>query len=129
MTLPGKAWPTGTAGRIGNTLKQKGARSYESLFTFADGTARDAIFHKVYYPGQDTSSGGIAGCFMDITELRQTERILRESERKLRIRNRIAEIFLTASDEDMYKLVLEAILEVTKSRYGLFGFLDEGGIS
>ncbi len=108
-------------------LIRKGARSYESLFTFADGTARDAIFHKVFYPGRDASSGGIAGCFMDITEMRQTERILRESDRKLRIRNRITEILLTASDEDMYTLVLEAVLEVTKSRYGLFGYLDEDG--
>ena len=63
----------------------------------------------------------------DITERKQAEESLRESERKLSIRNKIAEIFLTTPEDEMYGEVLSVILESMESEYGVFGYIDEDG--
>jgi len=60
-------------------------------------------------------------------ELAQANEALRQSERKLAIRNRIATIFLTVPDEEMYGEILQVILEVIKSKYGIFGYINEDG--
>ncbi len=52
---------------------------------------------------------------------------LARSERELRIRTRIAEIFLTVADDDMFAEVLEVVLEALASSYGVFGYVDERG--
>ncbi|MBW1733567.1 MAG: response regulator [Deltaproteobacteria bacterium] len=61
----------------------------------------------------------------DITERKLTEEALRKSERKLRIYNEISNIFFLASQEDMYSEILKKIREVTESRVGIFGYIDE----
>ena len=74
--------------------------------------------------------GGLIGVLEiahDITAKAQTEEALRESERRLSIKNRIAHILLTVPDEEMYGEVLHVILEATGSRYGIFGYIDEKG--
>ena len=63
----------------------------------------------------------------EIGERRRAEETLRDSERKLEIRNRIAHIFLTEPDEEIYGDVLQVILSAAKSRYGVFGYIDENG--
>ena len=63
----------------------------------------------------------------DITERKQAEEALRRSERELYIRNKIATIFLTIPDDEMYGEVLQAILEAMESKYGIFGYIDENG--
>ena len=60
-------------------------------------------------------------------ERMRTEEDLRKSSHELAIRNRITEIFLTASDSEMYEKVLQVILEVMESRHGIFGYLDADG--
>jgi len=52
---------------------------------------------------------------------------LRESEHDLKIRDRIAEIFLTTSSEDMYGEVLKVILDAMESPYGTFAYINEDG--
>ncbi|MHC5074629.1 MAG: sensor histidine kinase [Planctomycetota bacterium] len=69
----------------------------------------------------------ILGTITDITLLKQAEKALRKSERELAIRNKIAEIFLTVPDEQMYTEVLHVILEAMESRHGVFGYIDENG--
>jgi len=69
----------------------------------------------------------ITGLAMDITERKETEEALLESERELLTTNRIAQILLTVPDDQMYADVLQVILEATDSKYGIFGYIDESG--
>jgi len=110
-----------------------GGRGKAGLFTFsgdlvllsrdgreipieAKGTALSAI---------QGASAGVALALHDITERVRFEEALRRSEKSLAVKNHIANIFLTISDEDMYGEVLNLILKTMKSRYGFFGYLDE----
>ena len=63
----------------------------------------------------------------EITERKRAETALQQSEKELTIRNRIAEIFLTIADEQMYYEVLKIVLEVMESEFGIFGYIDEKG--
>lgn len=61
----------------------------------------------------------------DITDRKRAQEALKRSERELSIRNRIANIFLTFGDDQVYAEVLRVVLEVMESRYGFFGYIDE----
>ena len=60
-------------------------------------------------------------------QLRASEQTIRKSEQELTIRNKIANIFLTIPDEDMYEEVLPVVLETLESKFGVFGYIDEEG--
>jgi len=49
------------------------------------------------------------------------------AENDLVIQHRIAQIFLTRSDEEMYDSVLRVVLDLLRSPFGVFGYLDEAG--
>ncbi len=70
---------------------------------------------------------GIVGISRDITERKKATEELKDRERELSIRNRIADIFLTVPDEQMYAEVLDVILEVMESKFGTFGYFAENG--
>jgi len=55
------------------------------------------------------------------------EEALRHSEKEKTIRNQIASIFLTIPDEEMYGEVLDFVLRVMNSRFGIFGYIGEKG--
>ncbi len=63
----------------------------------------------------------------DITERKRTEDALRKSEREAGIMKRIAETFLTTSDEKTYGDVLDIVLEAMGSQFGTFAYIDENG--
>ncbi|MBM3157646.1 MAG: PAS domain S-box protein [Chloroflexi bacterium] len=62
-----------------------------------------------------------------VIEHKKEMEALRQSQRELAIHNRIAQIFLTVPDDEMYGEVLAVILEAMQSKYGVFGYLDEDG--
>jgi PAS domain S-box-containing protein len=64
---------------------------------------------------------------LEITDKKRTEEDLRESERQLRIQNKIADIFLTRTNEEMYREILGVVLDVMESQFGIFGYIDEEG--
>jgi GAF domain-containing protein len=45
----------------------------------------------------------------------------------LKIEKQITDIFLTESDEEVYKKGLQTILDVMESKYGIFGYIDKNG--
>lgn len=57
----------------------------------------------------------------------QANKKVLESQRDLIVRNRIADIFLTSSETDMFSDVLDTILEIMASKYGFFGYINEDG--
>jgi signal transduction histidine kinase/DNA-binding response OmpR family regulator len=63
----------------------------------------------------------------EITERKHAQEALKESESELKIKNRIADIFLSVPDDKMYAGVLEVVLEAMESRFGFFGYIDEKG--
>ncbi len=69
----------------------------------------------------------MAGTVVDITEYKAAERSIRERERDLSIRNRIAEVFLTVRDGEAYQKVLDLARYVTASGEGVFGYRAGGG--
>jgi PAS domain S-box-containing protein len=64
---------------------------------------------------------------IDITERKRAEEALRRSEERQAILNRISLVFLTLPDAEMYAEVLNIVLEVTASKFGVFGFIAENG--
>jgi PAS domain S-box-containing protein len=77
----------------------------------------------IAYHGEPATLGFIR----DITGRKQTEEALRQSERNLKIRDKINSIFLTYPDEKMYEKVLKVILKIMGSEFGTFGYFDEDG--
>ncbi|MBN1912330.1 MAG: GAF domain-containing protein [Pirellulales bacterium] len=64
---------------------------------------------------------------IEILQRGRTEERLRQSERELAVRNRIANVFLTVPDNQIYAEVLKIVLDATRSRLGIFGYIDEDG--
>jgi len=64
----------------------------------------------------------------DITERKRTEQKLHLSEARLALKNRLVNIFLTVSDDQMFGKVLEIVLQSVNSECGLFGYIDEQGV-
>lgn len=67
------------------------------------------------------------GSSADITERKRAEESTGQSQRELALKTRFATIFLTLSEREIFAAVLEAVLEHTQSREGIFGYMDEDG--
>ena len=76
-----------------------------------------------------TSSGHLISLAIarDITKRKRAEDALRESEDKLKIQNQIADIFLTRTDNEMYEEILNVVVNVMASKFGVFGYIDKKG--
>ena len=77
--------------------------------------------------GPDGEFAGYRGIDRDITERKRTEEALQQSEREKAILNQIANVFLTIPDEKIFEGVLAVILKAFKCRYGVFGYIGDGG--
>ncbi len=77
----------------------------------------------------DTTSGitGPSTIAREATGRRRVEKELRQSARRETILNRIANVFLTVSDEEMYGNVLGIVLSAMESKFGFFGFIADNG--
>jgi len=65
-------------------LKNPGVESHEAMIPHADGTTHEVVAYNATFFNNDGSLGGLVGVMMDITELRQVERLLRNSEERFR---------------------------------------------
>ena len=66
---------------------------------------------------------------IDITERRHTQDELQRQQRIISLNNRVAQAFLTSEGDDLYKNVLDVLLDAFGSPYGLFGYIDSQGRS
>ena len=116
-----------TAKQIASTIEKQGWWEGEIVNKRKDGTK----FTSYSTVSAVKDKGGEITSFVstqhDITERIRAEGALQRSERELTIRNRIADIFLTTPDNEMYGEVLQVLLEVMESKYGIFGYIDEAG--
>ena len=69
----------------------------------------------------------VTGIVIDITDRMQAEQQLERSRWQLSLLNRVATIFLTESEADMYADVLDVVREALDSRFGFFGYINEDG--
>ena len=49
------------------------------------------------------------------------------NDQELNIKDRISQIFSTLQGDDVYAEVLKVLLEVTGSKHGIFGYINEEG--
>jgi signal transduction histidine kinase len=61
------------------------------------------------------------------SDRKQLEEELRESERRQSMMHRIAEIFVSVPDDQMYGDVLQIVLEAMESPHGTFAYINEHG--
>ncbi|MGD8449163.1 MAG: PAS domain S-box protein, partial [Desulfobacterales bacterium] len=69
----------------------------------------------------------IFGLVFALIRLGQARDALRKNEDKLIIRNQIASTFLTVPDNEMYGAVLDIVLDILESKYGVFGYINDDG--
>ena len=78
-----------------------------------------------------SGSDGIIQSFirkiLNVTERKRMEEAPQHAQRRLDTKNQIANIFLTVPDDEMYGEVLRVILKAMRSRYGVFGYINELG--
>ncbi|MEW6236310.1 MAG: PAS domain S-box protein [Candidatus Omnitrophota bacterium] len=92
-----------------------------------DGSPIDySIYASPLHDAEGRITGNVA-VMVDITERKRADEALRRSEKRKTILNEIANVFLTIPDEEMYGCVLDVVLRVMKSPFGIFGFIGENG--
>ncbi len=110
------------------TVFETGARqSCEVKLLPQDGPPFYATLESQRAPCTQGSALSCRTAMRDITERRQAEAALKQSERELSLKNRIAHIFLTTQDDAIYDAVLGVVLQALNSKCGIFGYLEENG--
>ena len=92
-----------------------------------DGELRTVHTTKVPLRDEKGDVIGIMGIFWDITEQNRAVENLKKQEYNMTIRDRISRIFLYTPDENMFDEILNVIMDVTESKMGIFGYIDEDG--
>jgi len=71
--------------------------------------------------------GRFAAVFSDITQRKRMEKKLRKENREIALANRVLEVFVKETGDDLYDKALSIVLEGMESRHGAFGYIDEQG--
>lgn len=85
-----------------------GIQRYESLVKNAQGALRNVLFNKAIFTDCQGNSKGLIGTILDITEIRQTEAALKESEGRVRAKLEA----VLSPDGDLDELDLADIIDV-----------------
>lgn len=71
----------------------------------------------------------IVACKLEqkLREIEEAKARIEQSERRTTILNRIAQLFLTIPDDEVFGEVLTVVLEVMDSRFGIYGYISDHG--
>lgn len=95
-------------------LKNPGKQFYQWKMRHSDGTIRDVMFNKATYPNTEGDLAGIVGVMVDITDLKQTERALKENEEKYRLLvENSSDVIWTMSLDGHFTFVTPAVEELS----------------
>jgi PAS domain S-box-containing protein len=71
--------------------------------------------------------GYMEDVIIDITEQKKAEERLLRQQKAISLNNRIANVFLTSSGNDIFSNTLDVVLGALESPFGYFGYIDEEG--
>ena len=74
-----------------------------------------------------TEHGYMEDVVIDITQQKESEGKLLKQQKAILLNNKIATVFLTSLENDIFADTLDVILETLQSPYGYFGFIDTDG--
>ncbi|MBF0163478.1 MAG: PAS domain S-box protein [Magnetococcales bacterium] len=101
--------------------REKGVNgTIEYRIVHRDGTIRWVINSFSWEKNVDGQLEALNGVLYDITERKHAERMLL-------VESRISHIFATVADNELFEHVLESVLEIMDTPFGLFGYLAEDG--
>lgn len=80
-----------------------------------------------YLVKDDLSGGLLVRALYYAIERSRVQQELRQTQRELELRNRLAEILLTAPDSQMFEQALAVLLEAAGSRHGALAYIDGDG--
>jgi len=80
-----------------------------------------------YTPEDEAQVQSFLGNAQILIERKNNEEILNFQQKTITLNNKIANVFLTSSEDDIFADVLDVILETLQSPFGYFGFIDNDG--
>jgi PAS domain S-box-containing protein len=99
--------------------QRPGRQSYEIRVAARDGRMRDTIYYKATLPAPDGGVAGLIGTIVDITERKQAESALRESEERFR------RTFELAGSGIAHVALDGRFLRVNRSLCGILGYSEK----
>ncbi len=112
--------------RLNVQIDQRGMGTTEVAWCRKDGRRVDILLSAAPMVPNDLE-GEFTIIATDITDRKLAEEALTRQQRSIRLNNRIANVFLTASHNEVFADVLDVILIALDSRFGFFGYIDEAG--
>ncbi len=116
-----RTWMMSEMVALGNDFRDE-----ETVITCKDGRKRVISWSNISgqhpIPGWYTWAVGV-----DVTERNIAMENLKRSWDENELRQRIANVLLTFPEEDVYSGVLDILLDITRSVFGYFGYIDDHG--
>ena len=106
-------------------IRIRGRTRYDAAFITKNGEKLNVVVAANFLNADDEQL--VCSFVRDVTEQKRTLDQLNMREYELSIHKKIAEIFLTNNDENVYNDVLTVLLPALESPFGLFGYIDETG--